>query len=176
MKKESLIYSNYDSYENLYESAIETLLANDILDYTENDVYNEINFLDQIDFDDEYQRLTEFFDGKKLIIFGKIQRWNGYNNGFNVYDSFDECFQFATKDCDFIKLYDENGHFYITSSHHDGTNHYEIKILKDSAADYIDNWDYGYIPNDKRTSNDILKQLIKRHSTIPHFSKIVYGC
>ena len=47
------------------------------------------------------------------------------------------------KDCAYVKIWDENGHLYLTCSHHDGTCHFEIKEITDEGYEYYDRWNYG---------------------------------
>lgn len=53
----------------------------------------------------------------------------------------------AMTDCDYFRIYDENGHMYLTCSHHDGTNHFEIKIVTE-----------------------------KGYTVLPRFAEKIYGC
>ena len=119
------------------------------------------------------EELKRFFSNGHYILVGTIGRWDGYYDDGFLFDSFDEMLRKATKDCDYIKLYDENGHFYITCSHHDGSCHYEIKEVTDAGFQYYENWSYG---NDKRTERYIHTQIMNKYSRLPRFCEKVYGC
>lgn len=80
----------------------------------------------------------------------------------------------AMTDCDYVHLYDENGHFYMQCSHHDGTNYYEIKKLTDKGIEYLKNWEENW--NDRRSERYVHNQIMKRYSILPNFSHRVYGC
>jgi hypothetical protein len=62
---------------------------------------------------------------------------------------------------------------YLTCSHHDGTCHYEIKILTDAGKEYLRNWEDSY--NDRRTERAVHKQIFDRYSRIPRYAEKVWG-
>lgn len=80
----------------------------------------------------------------------------------------------TTEDCDYIRIYDENGHLFLKCSHHDGTNLYEIKKVTKRGIDYIDKWESNW--SDNRSEEYIHDQIMKRYSVLPHFMHTVYGC
>jgi hypothetical protein len=100
---------------------------------------------------------------------GTVQRWNGNREAGYVFNDFDEMFYKAVADCDYIKIWDENGHFYIKCSHHDGTNIYEIKRINYKAYDFIDKWSYNW--NDNRTEEEIHDIVWNSNflSSLPHY-------
>lgn len=172
--KERIIYDNYDLWETYSESAIDALVDMWGDEYTDDDVWNMIYDFDADDYSDEIDRLREFFSDGTYIIFGTIGRWCGCRTGFDVFDDFESAYNDAIKDCDFIKIYDVNGHFYIECSHHDGTNYYEIKKLTDAGVRYYTNWDENW--SDKRSNNYVKNKLVNRYSVLPRFAEKVYGC
>ena len=130
-------------------------------------IYNNYDLWDA-----EKEMLEDFFKGKTVGFFGEIGLWHGTYKCGNIGD-FWKLYYEAVRDCDYIKIYDENGHLYLTCSHHDGTNHFEIKVLNDDAEDYYDRWSYG---NDNRKEYEVITQIYKRYSKIPRFMEKVYGC
>ena len=172
-----MIYDNYDlskTYPD--EDVIETLVANG----TEEDITNEMIWqerylLDEVDWEYEFQRLKEFFlDGNKWIAVGTVGRWNGLYNAGTIFSTFEEFFYKATEDCRYWRFYDENGHLYLTCSHHDGTCHYEIKEVTDKGIKYLENWEDNW--NDKRSDKYVHTQIFNRYSRLPRFAEKVYGC
>lgn len=151
-------------------------------DVSDDDVWACVYDIDHEDYNDTIDKLKEFFSTEDhvpyratFIIFGSIGRWDGTSSGFDVFrgEDFASAFYKATKDCDYIKVWDENGHLYIKCSHHDGTNNYEIKRLTERGEAYFENWDYAY--DDKRSSRYVLDKLVRRYSTLPRFAEKVYG-
>lgn len=175
--KERVIFDNYDIWKLYPDETIREMLHDNGIedeDITDKMIEDERYFSIDCDWDNAKSELEQFFDGKKLLIFGSIGRWNGVVSGFDTFDDFMKMFYWATEDCDYWKFYDENGHLYLHCSHHDGSCTYEIKLLTDVGYEYLDRWNYSW--NDKRKSSDLGKQLVERYSRLPHFSHNVYGC
>jgi hypothetical protein len=172
------IYNNYNllkSYPD--EEVIENLVANGYEEdeITEEDMWRERYLLDKENWEEEYERLKEFFkNGNKWILFGTVGRWNGLYRAGTIFETFDEFFYKATRDCDYIYFYDENGHLYLTCSHHDGTCCYEIKEVTDKGIEYLENWEDNW--NDKRSEEYVHTQIVKRYSRLPRFAEKMYGC
>lgn len=174
---ERKIYDNYELWETYPdEEMIENLVRRGYLrdEITDNNIWEERNSCDGNDWIKAKRKLKEFFlNGNKWMIFGEIARWNGVFKAGMVFDTFDDFFYKATSDCDYWKFYDENGHLYLTCSHHDGTCHYEIKEVTDKGIQYLENWEYG---NDDRTEEYVHTQIFNRYSRLPRFAEKIYGC
>ena len=143
MAKERIIYDNYDVC-TMFDDARAFLLEDHEEDeITDSMVWEEVSFQDSLNWQDENERLTDFFTGHGFfLIRGFVGRWNGNFAAGAVFDNWKSMFYDATKDCDYVKIWDENGHFYLKCSHHDGTNLYEIKRLSAAGYSFIDNWEY----------------------------------
>lgn len=173
----NIIYSNYYT-SDMETYAIESLLENEVFerkeDISEADIWDEINNINEISWELAEIELKNLFEDKKLLVCGNVGRWNGNFAAGKVieYDELYKCW----RDCDYMEIYDENGHFYIKSSHHDGTNLFEVKILTDKGADYFYKWEYNW--NDRRTEQEIHQTLWNNshYTHIPHFARNVYGC
>lgn len=175
--KERPIYNNYDLSENYPDKElIEQLIENgeERENITEEMLWNERYFYDEIAWEEQKAQLKEFFSKGKWIAFGTVGRWNGLYNAGTIFDDFEKFFYRATEDCNYWKFYDENGHLYLTCSHHDGTCHYEIKELTDKGIQYLENWEDNW--NDKRTDKYVHTQIINKYSRLPRFAEKVYGC
>ena len=178
LAKERIIYNNYNVSER-YNYAKEYLMEDmeEGEEPSENDIWEEVNFQDQITWEDEKERLIDFFNEQSnyWILVGSVGRWDGCYDGGFLFETFEEMFYKATKDCDYIKIYDENGHLYLTCSHHDGTCSYEIKAVTDNGYNYYDNWNYSG-SCDKRTEREVHTQIMKRYSRLPRFAEKIFGC
>ena len=175
--KERVIYDNYDLWEQYPDEEIDAVAR----DYGWIDENEEITdemrtqwryWEDETNWDTEKEMLKDFFNGKTVGFFEEVGLWHGTYKCGDI-GEFWNLFYKATDDCNYIKIYDENGHMYLTCSHHDGTNHFEIKILNDDAEDYYDRWSYG---TDNRKEYEVITQIYKRYSKIPRFAEKVYGC
>ena len=175
--KARTIYDNYNLWkkypdEELKEIAIEfewVTEEDEITDEMLNDWrYQE----DEVDWENEKENLTELFKGKTVGFFGDVGRWDGVYKAGKIGEFWD-LFYKAIEDCAYIRIYDENGHMYLTCSHHDGTCHFEIKEITDKGTEYLDRWEYG---TDNRTEQYVHNQIFKRYSQVPRMSQKVYGC
>lgn len=168
-----VIYDNYDLYNNYADDAKENLAEDGIENPSDDELWDLINFLDSCDWEEVKEDLDNFFSEGTWIMTGTVGRWNGIYDSGIMFTDFDSAFSMATKDCDYISLYDENGHLYLTCSHHDGDNMFEIKRLTEKGEKYFENWEYNY--NDTRSEKYIHKQLMEKYSVLPHFVHKMYG-
>lgn len=175
--KERVIYDNYDLWEKYPDETIDMIARECEWVDEDEEITDEMRMEwryreDEWDWECEQDYLEKFFKGKTVGFFGEIGLWHGTYKAGNIGD-FWKLYYEAVQDCAYIKIYDENGHLYLTCSHHDGTNHFEIKVLNDDAEDYYDRWSYG---NDNRKEYEVITQIYKRYSKIPRFVEKVYGC
>ena len=176
--KPRTIYNNYSLWETYPDEEVKDMLS----DYYEEDeiteerIWNYRYAQDSVDWESVEYELKQFFlnNGNKWMIFGSVGRWDGVYKAGTLFDTFEDFFYKATEDCDYIHFYDENGHLYLTCSHHDGTCHYEIKEVTDKGIEYLENWEYGSW-DDKRTEQYIHTQIFNRYSRLPRFAERVYG-
>lgn len=172
--KERILYQNY---ELDYDGAKEWLIENHLEEYpdevewepTEQEIYDEAYFLDGVYWGDFEANFKNFFDSHTFILQGTIGTWRGKAKGGYIFDSFNELSK-AWDDCEYVKIYDENGHLYIKCSHHDGTNHYEIRMLNEKGYDYADR---HYYDDEEEVHDKLMKNP---YSVLPDVAHIVYGC
>lgn len=140
-------------------------------------LYSEIRENDSLNWEAVQNELEGYFDDKyKCIIFGTVGRWNGTFVSGTVFegDELMDILSKALKDCDYISITDENGHLYVSGTHHDGDVSYEIRILTEKGVKYLENWEEKW--DDNRTEQYVHNQIVKYYSVLPHFAKKVYGC
>ena len=170
--KERIIFDNYSPWETYSDEEIKEMIlesGNYTEDeITESDIWERRDWEMENWWDDEKENISGFFKGKTVVFFGSIGRWNGVFKG-SIHGEFWDCFYKAIKDCDYWKIYDENGHLYLTCSHHDGTCHFEIAEVTDKGNDYLNRCDENW-----RDPN--YNQLIKKYSRLPRFSEKMFGC
>ena len=147
-------------------------------DIPEREIWEEVNFLEQINWEDAEAEMRDFFEGKTLLIRGTFGSWRGDLPSGKVI-AYSELWK-AWADCDYVEIYDEGGHFFIRASHHDGTNSYEVKILTEKGAEMWGNWEnyYGNSRWDGLSEREVHDRLWKnaQYTHIPHFAREVYGC
>lgn len=176
--RERVIFNNYN-LEDMYDDCKAWIMERD--EYAEDDgepdeseVWDEVYNTSNMYFEEEFERMQEFFSDGQYIIFGNVGRWDGIYSGMTTFTDFRQAFCRATQDCNYIKIYDVNGHFHITCSHHDGTCHYEIKKLTDAGVRYLNNWEYSY--EDSRSAGYVNRKIVERYSVLPRYAEKVYGC
>ena len=176
------IYSNYNLFdEEMRAAAVENILENSIEDITEDDIteqeiIDELYSLDEMWYEDAMTEIKGFFDPmKNYILFGSVGRWNGNFRGGEVFsgENFEKVYREAITDCDYIEWTDDNGHLYLKCSHHDGTNHFEIREVTERGEEYFDRWNYNW--SDKRSEEYVHNQIINKYSRLPRFAEKVYG-
>jgi len=174
--KQRIIYDNYD----LWKTYTDEDMREELLDQgyeeeeiTDNMIMEKRYFYNECDWDDAKRELDEFFKSKTVGFFGEVGLWDGVHKAGKIGEFWD-LFYKAIEDCDYVRIYDENGHLYLTCSHHDGTCHFEIKEISQKGYDYLDRWEYNW--NDKRNERAVHGQIYKRYSKLPRFAEKIYGC
>lgn len=175
--KERVIFSSYynmEMYEEtkkiLFEELGEEKGWTCVDEVSDSLVWDEIELMNDINWDNIVEELDDFFSSSYFILQGEVGRWNGCKRGGYVIREFSDLCK-AWNGCDYIKLYDVNGHFYVECSHHDGTNFYEVKELTDRGYDYIENHWYD---SEEEVHNKVFNS--SNYSRLPHYAHKVYGC
>lgn len=143
---------------------------------TDERIISSINLNDAENWECIKSELEGFFNDKfKCILFGTVGRWNGTFVASTIFDGneFIDTIYKGLKDCDYVRIADENGHLYVSGTHHDGTVRYEIKILTDKGVRYLENWESHW--GDKRTEQYVHSQIMRYYSVLPYFAAKVYG-
>lgn len=135
-------------------------------DIPEDTVTQAVYLNDQFDFDEFKYSFGKFLKESNtgFILCGTCGRWNGRYNGGCFVNNFDDLYKFW-KDCDYIKVYDENGHLYMKATHHDGTNYAELKELTNKGVEYKVK---HYWDSDEETHNVIFNNNF--YSKLPHYA------
>lgn len=176
--KRRMIYSNFydewcteeDARMYLFETSAEEEGWETEEDIPDDRVWDQICIQEEFGWDDEKVELKRFFDGGEWILQGSLGLWNRRARGGFIFSSFDELSR-AWDDCDYIRLYDENGHFFIDAAHHDGTNCYEAKRLTGKGKEYVENHMYD---SDEEVHDVVFNSNF--FSALPHYAHKVYGC
>lgn len=177
----NIIFSNY--YDSDREKATREFLLEDrgedngwetIDDIPDSEVWEEMSFNEQIDWENVTSELENFFGDEEILVIGTVDRWDGtYAAGKVIsYDELHKCWA----ECDYVEIYDEDGHMHINASHHDGNNHFEVKLLTEEGIKYYSRWNENW--NDSRSEREIHTRLADSslYTHIPHFAREVYGC
>ena len=170
------IYNNYYSTEAedearqfLFDERGEENGWNSIDDVPDDTVWDEIAFQNETNWEEEKHDLKKFFDADYFLVYGSFGSWRGRLPAGKVISSFGEL-SAAWDHCDYIHLYDENGHFHIECSHHDGTNYYEVKRLTNKGREYLS----GFNLRDQKAHEKAFNCNL--FTALPHYAHKVFGC
>ena len=152
----AILFDNYDGYdfEEIKSDLSEMYPDKEITDVM---VWDNINLLEDIYYKDMEMELENIFGNNKIIALGTCGTWRGNHSAAKIFNDFQHALRTCTKDCDYIKVEYDKRHIYVTATHHDGTNSFELKILTEKGEMYYDNWCYGN--DNKKTEYDILNTI-----------------
>lgn len=178
--RKNVIYSNYN-FDDYREGAIENLIINELYENEEEipeaAIWDEVFCMMEHDWGDEQYEIDKYFEGKSLLVCGSVGLWDGRFAAGKIV-SIDKLWD-CLKDCGYWEVYDEGGHLHIKGSHHDGTNHFEVKILTEKGEELWDKWCYDDCPRwNNLSEREVHRKLWEnsKYSHVPHFAKNVYGC
>lgn len=129
--KKRIIWSNMNiNPEDWKEGYRETAELNE----WEEDVENEDNLWNYIDetltqyLDDERVNLSRQLDGDILVI-ADLGLWYGRKQGYKIIPG--NISNILYDDADYIEWYGDGHNIKATATHHDGTNYYEYRIIRE---------------------------------------------
>lgn len=174
--KQRTVYDSFRLFddENI-TAAREYLLESGIGedDITDEDITRAIYRTDELDWDDARAELNAFLSRHPhgWLVTGTIGRWNGAFEGGAVVEDFDDVVRTALADCVYIRIWDEDGHLYITGAHHDGRNCLELKRLSARGRALVDD------PYSDRSDADLHSAAwaCNVYTSLPHFAHCCYG-
>ena len=134
MKKHTIY--NSDSYGNYTdEDIIQNFLENNPElkkeDITDEDIYQERNFLSEIDFEDECLNLNKELKNDILCI-ANLGLWHGRCSGYKMLDNNLKSTLYQAQG-DYYHLYYDGYNLVAEDAHHDGTNYYTFRLVKDGV-------------------------------------------
>lgn len=142
-KRKHIIWSSYWAFDDgaveeiMTEEGCEEITARDIL-------WDEV----QNDLEDERVNLDIRLAGD-IFVFGSLGLWNGRRSGVKALGSrnLKDCLEFF-KDDDYCEWYVEGKDLKAEGSHHDGTNHYIYRSMREGVEE-DDFWDAFYSGMDR---------------------------
>ena len=163
---EKLIWSNYPDDitvdEEFYKTEYPEIYAKGI-EAMEEATYDDLYLY----LDDEKQNLDIQLSGEILVI-GNIGTWKGRRHGYKIIES-GNISDILNSECDYSKWYSDGYNIKFIGAHHDGTNYYEYREIRDNVdiEKLLDKIYYG-----KPISRQLLNYYTK--SILPQVAK-VYG-
>ena len=167
--KKKIIWSNMDldvnNWKESYKAYLEACNINKDPD-DETAIYNWMYKTMQLYLEDERENLNIQTDGRILVI-ADLGLWNGRKQGYKIIDG--NVNNILSDDADYIEWYGDGYNIKATAIHHDGTNHYEYRVIREDKN--IDNL-LNAIYNGEEISRKKLNYYTK--SLYPYIAK-VYG-
>lgn len=135
-------------------------------EYTDSQIFDHALEMRDFDYDFEMDDLARFFAGEKgdafsfensdggnrILAAGSVGRWDGTRSGITVYDDFRSATDCSASrfglgnvfaDCEIDKVWDVNGHLFVSGYHHDGRVEVELRQLTDEGERlYAEHADY----------------------------------
>lgn len=129
--KKRIIWSNIDLNEHEWiDSYNEFCEINEINPGNENDLYNYMINTNAEYLFDERINLDKIVDGEILVI-ANIGTWQGRKHGYKIIKSAN-IKDILYDNSDFIEWYSDGYNIKATAHHHDGTNHYLYRIIRNN--------------------------------------------
>lgn len=150
------------------EVAVEDLMSRDDMtedevreSYSDDQIFEHAMDMMRDDWDLELDRLKGFFDkdspnnpnaGNHILIRGSAQRWDRTSSGIDVCERIEDLLDCSPArfgrdnifaDCEIDRIWDENGHLFVSGAHHDGRVTVEVRQVSNEAERLVfDKLDY----------------------------------
>ena len=163
-------YAKYDeAKQDVFNSFADSQGWTDISEVPNNMVWDEISNQNNADWEYFTEHLKKLLKEHYYLITGTNGRWNGPAECGNFIKDYDDFTAFI-KHFNNIKIYELNGHLYISGYHHDGHDSYEMKKLTDRGVQYADRHCFAH---DKYLHSRIMK--CNFYSVLPRLAQEIYG-
>ena len=136
----------FDNYNRDFDEYKKDYMENNDVDdnVSEQTIWDYISELEHMEWEDMLKELANIDNYKKCILSGKAGTWRGKFEAAQIYDTIEDAIYAAIRNCDYIKVWSENGHLYLKASHHDGTHNFELKLLTYKGWETWDSWNSSY--------------------------------
>ena len=174
------IYDNYDLWDTYSEEVKRWLIEEEEMrpeDIAEDTIWDEIHERDEMEWEIVNNEMTQFFEESNAtwLAVGSVGRWNGRFDGGFIFTTFSGLLSQITKDCDYLRLMDMNGHLYVRCSHHDGTNEVEIKKITKAGEQLWQNWSYSDQKRYAYSERELHKKLFEHYTVLPNCAHKMFG-
>lgn len=132
-------------------------------------VYHEMEEERRREWDDFKADMEYVFNKDSYLLTGTCGRWDGPTQGGKFIHSLDDLLE-CIKHLDYVKFYDENGHFFIRGYHHDGSDSYEMKRLTKKGYEFANR---NYFAHDRMLHTTIMRNNF--YSALPRIAERLYG-
>lgn len=128
-----VIWSNEEGYDpEEVRQQIAHDLGKSIEDVSDEEVYTEIDFQRDLWMSDERANLDKPLDGRILVI-ADLGLWNGRRSGYRLTNDRNLNGVLGVCQYDFQTVYFNGYDVCATDTHHDGTNRYTMRLVRDGV-------------------------------------------
>ena len=120
---------------------------------TENEKWERITDMNYEYLEDERYNLASIKNNLQIVAFADLGLWNGRRGGYKFMNTTNiaDCLRSFVNGISYMMFYVENGEFMAREAHHDGTNYYTFRFLKNG----IDMYEFEELAYDsKKDIND----------------------
>lgn len=144
MKKQHIIFTDdicdyvSENREDIIASIKDTTENSDGDNISEEAIYNEAQFLINMDCDDLRQAL-KLFDSKhgRVLALGSLGLWYGRTQGGKIYNTLSDAIYKLIEDSNTLYYERTNGALRMEARHHDGRNYFTFYEITSKGEDYI---------------------------------------
>lgn len=169
---ENMKYAKEDLLERIFEGADKITITDEYgkevevtqeeyakAKLTEEKIYDECYFQNNLWFDDERANLSSVEDSGELIAIADVGTWRGTFSGYKKIKDLPDVLYSS---CDYERVYvDSNGDLRKEESHHDGSNSILYRYFKDELTDEQKDNFLDKIYNGECTQKDITRYTRK---------------
>lgn len=169
VREKNILWSSEINIDDWREDIIYELGA----DCTEADIYEEAEERNRLDLDDMRENLNIQMDNQ-IIVIGDLGLWNGRVTGYKMIESgnLKDCFVTQCSGMSEITWFiDTDGNLRASESHHDGTNYYLYRVVKQDVSETELNDFQAKIYDAQMTAEDLEKYTASLGDTVAK----VYG-
>lgn len=174
--KEFVFFDNTNEYEMIdeFREYLFDACAEDNDWQTKNDVPDSLIWETiychlENEYNDFTKELDRYLSSGVFIMQGFCGRWNGPVDCGQFIRNYNDI-RSGIEHLDYIKFYEQNGHFYIEGSHHDGSDKYELKQLTDKGIALAER---HWFAHDRALHNKIMQN--SNYSKLPRIARAIYG-
>ena len=149
------------------EWARENLRENGIDEPSDEEVNNEVYFLEEMNYDDTRLNLNKKLDGRVIAI-ADVGTWRGRFSGYKLMGrNLNEILTFHR--CDYMYVYADQYNVRADMYHHDGTHHVEYRELRE-------NTNYEVLLDKLYNQEEVTRKDIRKYTkSLRPYIKAIYG-
>lgn len=131
---ESNIFTDADEIRTEFADELAEYYEKPVEKLSDDEVHRYYAYYEELNWRDETSALGGFLFGSRLLARGSM-------DGYEIADGFDELLHSGIfKDCEGIRIWDDNGALFMRGVHHDGQVNIEIRTLTNEGEALLEDW------------------------------------